>query len=62
MKSKSETFEKFNEWYALIENQLKTKLTVLRIDNDLEFVLEQFNDFCKKRGIKRHRADVGTPQ
>ena len=35
---------------------------MLRIDNGLEFVLEQFNEFCRKRGIKRHRTMAYTPQ
>jgi len=35
---------------------------VLRTDNGLKFVLEQFNEFCRKRGIKRHRTVAYTPQ
>jgi len=35
---------------------------VLRTDNGLEFVSEQFNEFCRKRGIKRHRTVAYTPQ
>ena len=49
------------EWHTLIGNQLGTKLKVLRTDNDLEFVSEQFNEFCRKVGIKRHKTIPHTP-
>ena len=35
---------------------------MLRTDNGLEFVSEQFNEFCRKRGIKRHRIVAYAPQ
>ncbi|WJX42094.1 hypothetical protein P8452_29365 [Trifolium repens] len=62
IKNKSDTFEKFKEWHTLIENQTGTKLKVLRTDNGLEFVSEQFNEFCRNKGIKRHRTVAYTPQ
>ncbi|WJX64387.1 hypothetical protein P8452_49170 [Trifolium repens] len=62
IKNKSDTFEKFKEWHTLIENQTGTKLKVLRTDNGLEFVSEQFNEFCRLKGIKRHRTVAYTPQ
>ncbi|KAK2414224.1 cysteine-rich RECEPTOR kinase [Trifolium repens] len=62
IKNKSDTFEKFKEWHTLIENQTGTKLKVLRTDNGLEFVSEQFNEFCRLKGIKRHRTVTYTPQ
>jgi len=62
LKNKSDAFEKFKEWHTLVENQIGTKLKVLRTDNGLEFVSEQFNEFCRKRGIKRHRTVAYTPQ
>ena len=37
-------------------------MKALRIGNGLEFVLEQFNEFCRKLGIKRHKTIAGTPQ
>ncbi|WVY98367.1 hypothetical protein V8G54_030518 [Vigna mungo] len=62
LKNKSETFQKFKEWHTQIENQLGCRLKCLRTDNGLEFVSEEFNGFCKEKGIKRHRTVVGTPQ
>jgi len=62
LKNKLEAFQKFIEWHTLIGNQLGTKLKVLRTDNGLEFVSEQFNEFCRKVGIKRHKIVSHTPQ
>jgi transposase InsO family protein len=39
-----------------------TKLRGLRTDNGLEFVYEQFNEFCRLKGIKRHMTVPRTPQ
>ena len=39
-----------------------TKLKGLRTDNGLAFVSEQFNEFCRIKGIKRHRTVPRTPQ
>jgi len=62
LKNKSDAFGKFKEWHTLIENQIETKLKVLRTNNGLKFVSEQFNEFCRKGGIKRHRTVTYTPQ
>jgi len=62
MKNKSDAFEKFKEWHTLVENQIGTKLKVLRTDNGLEFVSEHFNEFCRKKGIKRHKTVAYTRQ
>jgi len=61
-KNKSEAFQKFREWHTLIGNQHGPKLKVSRTDNGPEFVSEQFNEFCKKIGIKRHKTVPYTPQ
>ncbi|RDX64242.1 hypothetical protein CR513_57220, partial [Mucuna pruriens] len=34
-----------------------TKLKCLRIDNDMEFVLEQFNKFCRKLAFAHVKQD-----
>ena len=47
MKAKSESFEKFKAWKALVENQSGLKLKVLRSDNGGEFVSRDFLDFCR---------------
>lgn len=62
LKDKTETFEKFKEWYVLTQNQVGTNLKVLRTDNGLEFLSERFNEFCRLKGIKRHKTVPYTPQ
>ena len=62
LRNKAETFQKFKEWHTQIENQQGTKLKVLRTDNGLEFVSDQFNTLCTHHGIKRHKIVAGTPQ
>jgi hypothetical protein len=40
LRKKSEVFENFKEFKALVENQIEKKIKVLRIDNGGEFYLE----------------------
>nr|KYP64657.1 Retrovirus-related Pol polyprotein from transposon TNT 1-94 [Cajanus cajan] len=47
LKDKTETYKKFKDWNTLIQNQLETKLKILRTDNGLEFLSEQFAEFCR---------------
>lgn len=35
-------------------------MNILRINNDPEFVLDQFNEFCRKHFIKKHKVVAGT--
>ena len=53
MKAKSEVFEKFKEFKALIENLSDKKIKTLRSDNGGEYTLKEFEAFCKDVGIKR---------
>ena len=52
MKAKSEVFEKFKVWLALVENQTGKKLKILRSDNGGEYVSKEFLDYCRQRGIR----------
>ncbi|KAH9733855.1 hypothetical protein KPL71_017172 [Citrus sinensis] len=62
LKHKSEAFEKFKEWTALMETQTEKRLKRLRTDNGLEFCSSDFENFCKSKGIARHRTVRHTPQ
>jgi len=53
LKSKDEVFGKFKEFKALIENHSKKRIKTLRSDNGGEFTSGEFNDLCKRSGIKR---------
>lgn len=39
LKHKSDTFEKFDEIHTFVGNRMGTRLDVLRIENDMKFVL-----------------------
>ena len=62
MKHKSEALDKFKEWTALMENQTGRKVKRLRTDNGLEYCSNEFNEFCKRLGIARHKTVRHTPQ
>lgn len=62
LKTKSENFVKFVEWKNLVERQTKKRLKVLRTDNGLEFLSNEFKTMCVKEGIERHLTVKGTPQ
>ena len=53
LRKKSEVFEKFKEFKALVESQTEKKIKVLRTDNGGEFCKKEFEEFCKKCGIAR---------
>eukprot|EP00253_Pinus_taeda_P013028 PITA_13028 len=48
LKKKSEVFDRFKEFKALVENQTEKKIKVLRTDNGGEFCSKEFEEFCKK--------------
>jgi hypothetical protein len=55
LRKKSVVFDKFKEFKALVENQTKKKIKVLRTDNGGEFCGNEFKEFCKKCGIARQK-------
>lgn len=62
LKSKSDTFEAFKTWCIEVENEKSTSLKCLRTDNGLEFLSTDFQNFCKRKGIKRHITTPSNPQ
>ncbi|KAH9801638.1 hypothetical protein KPL71_001098 [Citrus sinensis] len=56
LKTKDQAFEKFKIWRALVENQSGVKLKALRTDNGLEFCNKEFDEYCQKHGITRHKT------
>jgi transposase InsO family protein len=61
LRKKSEVFDKFKEFKALVENQTEKKIKVLRTDNGGEFCANEFEEFCKKCGIARQKTTPYTP-
>ena len=62
MRQKSETFEKFKEFKALVEKQLDKQIKTLRSDCGGEYLLGEFEDFLKEEGIFSQLTAPGTPQ
>jgi hypothetical protein len=62
LRKKSEVFDKFKEFKALVENQTEKKIKVLRTDNGGEFCGNEFKEFCKKCGIARKKTTPYTPR
>jgi hypothetical protein len=62
LRKKSEVFDKFKEFKALVENQIEKRIKVLRTDNGGEFCRNESEEFCKKCGISRQKTTLYTPQ
>ena len=62
LRNKSEVFDRFKEFKALVENQTEKKIKVLRTDNGGEFCKKEFEELCKKCGITRQNTNSYTPQ
>jgi transposase InsO family protein len=62
LKNKNQAFKKFKEWKLLMENLTDKKVKTLRTDNGLEFCNSEFDTFCTREGIQRHKTVRLTPQ
>ena len=62
MKRKSETFEKFKEFKAEVENQLGKRIKAIRFDRGSEYLLGDFKDYLTKNGIISQLTALRTLQ
>lgn len=62
LKSKDETYSRFNEWKTLVERKKERKVKVLRTENRLEFLSGEFKKMCQREVIERNLTVKGTPQ
>ena len=62
MQRKSETFEKFKEFRAEVENKLGKTIKSLRSDRGGEYLDQEFEDFMVKYGIVSQLTAPSTPQ
>jgi transposase InsO family protein len=62
MKHKSEVFEVFMKWKAMVENETDLKVKKLRSDNGGEYELGEFKKACALNGIRLEKTPPGTPQ
>ncbi|GKA00568.1 putative ribonuclease H-like domain-containing protein [Tanacetum coccineum] len=60
--TKDETSEILKTFITGIENQLDSKVKVIRCDNGTEFKNSVINQFCDMKGIKREFSVARTPQ
>ena len=62
LKNKSEVFEKFVEWKALVENSTGQKLKTLHTDNGGEHRFAEITMYLKKEGVHHELTVPKTPQ
>ena len=62
LKSKSETFQNFRIFKAMVEKQSGKSIKVLRTDRGGEFLSNEFNYFCEENGIRRELTAPYTPE
>ena len=62
LRNKPEVFDRFKEFKVLAENQTEKKIKVLMTNNGGEFCKKEFQEFCKKCGIARHKNTPYTPE
>ncbi|KAH9323063.1 hypothetical protein KI387_017702, partial [Taxus chinensis] len=60
--NKSDVFDTFVKWKALVENETGLKLKCLTLDNGGEYCSNEFDDYCSKNGIYRQKTVPRTPQ
>ena len=62
LKRKSDAFDAFKTWKALVENQTGIRVKCLRSDNGGEYEDAGFKKFCAENGIRMEKTIPGTPQ
>eukprot|EP00253_Pinus_taeda_P008378 PITA_08378 len=61
-RKKDQTFTKFCEFKALVEKEMGKKIKALWSDNGVEYVSNEFKNFCAAEGIKRELTTPHNPQ
>ena len=62
LKHKSEVFEKFKEFHAVVTNFTDKRIKTLRTDNGGEYKSFVFEEYLKKNGIRHEVSTPHTPQ
>ena len=62
IKNKSNVFDTFKKWKALVEIETGKKLKCLRSDNGGEYCSKEFDRYCSEHGIRREKTVPRTPQ
>ena len=62
LKQKSEVFDTFQKWKALVENESGHKLKVLRTDRGGEYTSSEFEKFLQSAGMRHEMTVPKTPE
>jgi transposase InsO family protein len=62
LRSKDQVFTKFEEFKALVENEMGKHIKILRSDNGGEYINKHFNTYLKAKGIHHQTTIPYTPQ
>jgi hypothetical protein len=62
LKHKSDTFQVFTQFRAMLETQFSLPIKILRTDCGGEFLSTPFNQFCSSKGIIHQLSCPHTPQ
>ncbi|RVW24254.1 Retrovirus-related Pol polyprotein from transposon TNT 1-94 [Vitis vinifera] len=62
LKNKSDVFETFKKWKAIVEIETCLKVECLRSDNGGEYIDGRFCEYCVAQGIRMEKTIPGTPQ
>ncbi|KAG7578131.1 Zinc finger CCHC-type [Arabidopsis thaliana x Arabidopsis arenosa] len=62
LKEKSDAFERFKRFKALVEQETGNSIKTFRTDRGGEFTSHEFQKFCDDTGIKRHLTAPYSPQ
>ena len=62
LKNKSDVFETFKKWKAMVKTETGLKVKCLRSDNGGEYIDGGFSEYCAAQGIRMEKTIPGTPQ
>ena len=62
LKQKSEVFDKFQKWKALVQNESGHKLKVLRTDQSGECTSREFETVLQSAGVRHEMTEPKTPE
>ena len=62
LKNKSNVFDAFKRWKAMVENETDLKIKTLQYDNGGEYTDNNFKWYCDENGIKMKKTVPRKPQ
>ena len=62
LEEKGRSIQWFRSFKALVENQTRKKIKILRTDNGTEYESNEFSDYCREAVIRRETTTAYTPE